>query len=113
MQIRGEKRSEIQWTTVEEAGYFLAANKSLPPPVFRCIVTGLVQTLDTEDLVKAFSPFGDVIDSKVLKERHTGKSKEFGFVTFSSEALALAAIEAMNGQDLQGRIITVFEAQST
>lgn len=42
-----------------------------------------------------------------MKDRETGRSRGFGFVTFSGEAEALAAIDALNEQDLDGRRIRV------
>ncbi|CAA7390414.1 unnamed protein product [Spirodela intermedia] len=42
----------------------------------------------------------------------TGRSKGFGFMTFSNEQVMNDAIKGMNGQDLDGRSITVNQAQS-
>lgn len=49
---------------------------------------------------------------QVINDRETGRSRGFGFVTFSNEKSMRDAIEGMNGQDLDGRNITVNEAQS-
>ncbi|CAA6657615.1 unnamed protein product [Spirodela intermedia] len=67
---------------------------------FRCFVGGLAWATDDRSLERAFSEFGEVIESKVINDRETGRSKGFGFVTFSNE------------QDLDGRSITVNQAQS-
>ncbi|KAF7840952.1 glycine-rich RNA-binding protein-like [Senna tora] len=79
---------------------------------YRCFVGGLAWATDNDALEKAFSPFGEIIESKVINDRETGRSRGFGFVTFSSEQALKDAIEGMNGQDLDGRNITVNEAQS-
>ncbi|GMH16256.1 hypothetical protein Nepgr_018097 [Nepenthes gracilis] len=79
---------------------------------WRCFVGGLDWGTDDQSLEKAFSPFGDVLESKVINDRETGRSRGFGFVTFGSEKAMRDAIEAMNGQNLDGRNITVNEAQS-
>jgi len=79
---------------------------------YRCFVGGLAWTTDGSSLEKAFSQFGDVIDSKIINDRETGRSRGFGFVTFGNEQAMKDAIEGMNGQDLDGRNITVNEAQS-
>ncbi|KNA21421.1 hypothetical protein SOVF_043360 isoform B [Spinacia oleracea] len=79
---------------------------------FRCFVGGLAWATDDEALNRAFSQFGQVTDSKVINDRETGRSRGFGFVTFSSKDELDAAIQAMNGSDLDGRQITVNEAQS-
>ncbi|KAI8585223.1 hypothetical protein HDU87_001392 [Geranomyces variabilis] len=60
-----------------------------------------------ESLYAAFSQFGSISDCLVLKDRETGRSRGFGFVTFAEEAQAQAAIDGMNDQDLDGRQIRV------
>ncbi|XP_062215000.1 glycine-rich RNA-binding protein 2-like [Phragmites australis] len=79
---------------------------------FRCFVGGLAWATDDQSLQQAFAPYGEVIDSKIINDRETGRSRGFGFVTFSSEQSMLDAIEAMNGKELDGRNITVNQAQS-
>ncbi|KAJ7978360.1 Glycine-rich RNA binding protein [Quillaja saponaria] len=79
---------------------------------YRCFVGGLAWATDNDALEKAFSPFGDIVESKIINDRETGRSRGFGFVTFATEQGMKDAIEAMNGQDLDGRNITVNEAQS-
>ncbi|XP_073143412.1 glycine-rich RNA-binding protein-like isoform X1 [Henckelia pumila] len=79
---------------------------------FRCFVGGLAWATTDQSLEQAFSQFGDVIESKVINDRETGRSRGFGFVTFKDEQSMKDAIEGMNGQDLDGRNITVNEAQS-
>ncbi|MQK22626.1 RNA-binding protein, partial [Escherichia coli] len=66
---------------------------------------------DSEALVKSFSPYAEIVDSKIINDRETGRSRGFGFVTFASEQSMRDAIEGLNGQDLDGRNITVNEAQ--
>ena len=64
--------------------------------------------LDMRDL---FAKFGTVADAKLVTDRDTGRPRGFGFVEMSTDAEATAAIEGLNGQDLQGRALTVNEAQ--
>jgi len=62
----------------------------------------------TDDhLNQAFSQYGTVTDHIVMVDRETGRSRGFGFVTFSSESEAQAAITALHDQDLDGRRIKV------
>ncbi|XP_027353976.1 glycine-rich RNA-binding, abscisic acid-inducible protein-like isoform X4 [Abrus precatorius] len=79
---------------------------------FRCFVGGLAWATDNDALEKAFSSFGEIVESKVINDRETGRSRGFGFVTFATEQAMKDAIEGMNGQNLDGRNITVNEAQS-
>ncbi|KAJ4962537.1 hypothetical protein NE237_022476 [Protea cynaroides] len=60
----------------------------------------------------AFSQYGEIIESKIISDRETGRSRGFGFVTFRDEQSMRDAIEGMNGQDLDGRNITVNQAQT-
>ncbi|CAG8028867.1 unnamed protein product [Penicillium salamii] len=59
------------------------------------------------ELADAFSKHGQIVDHIVMTDRETGRSRGFGFVTFSAEEEAQAAIAAMNESDLDGRRITV------
>ncbi|KAJ7770475.1 hypothetical protein B0H16DRAFT_1515610, partial [Mycena metata] len=68
-------------------------------------------TDDSLNQVGTFSAHGEVTDSIVMKDRETGKSRGFGFVTFSTDAEAQKAIDCMNDQDLDGRQIRVNIAQ--
>ncbi|KAK9136347.1 hypothetical protein Syun_015677 [Stephania yunnanensis] len=133
---------------------------------YRCFVGGLAWATDDHSLEKAFSQYGEILESKVcyqqkqrsdqagseriielirlylsvlkldldrksfrsgsviesdpvcrscvqiISDRETGRSRGFGFVTFASEQAMRDAIESMNGQELDGRSITVNEAQS-
>jgi RNA recognition motif-containing protein len=69
-------------------------------------------SFDTTDqeLEQAFSAHGEVASALVVKDRHTDRSRGFGFVEFAQEADAKTAKEAMNGQDLGGRALKVDEA---
>lgn len=77
----------------------------------KLFVGSLAWGTSDQNLRDAFEPFGEVTDAKVITDRDTGRSRGFGFVTFSSEEDADAAIEAMHGAELDGRNIAVNEAQ--
>ncbi|KIO30897.1 hypothetical protein M407DRAFT_241996 [Tulasnella calospora MUT 4182] len=70
-------------------------------------VGGLSWNTTDDSLHQAFSEFGQVTDSIVMKDRETGRSRGFGFVTFSTEDEANAAIAGLHEQDLDGRRIKV------
>ncbi|XAR59546.1 hypothetical protein NMG60_11015420 [Bertholletia excelsa] len=79
---------------------------------YRCFVGGLAWATDDQSLERAFAQYGEVVESKIINDRETGRSRGFGFVTFRDEQSMRDAIEGMNGQNLDGRNITVNEAQS-
>ena len=74
-------------------------------------VGNLAYSVRDESLQEAFGQFGAVTSAKVMMDRETGRSKGFGFVEMSSPAEAQAAMNAMNGQPLEGRAIVVNEAR--
>jgi RNA recognition motif-containing protein len=63
------------------------------------------------DLVEMFSEHGSVTAANVVLDRDTGRSRGFGFVEMGDDD-ARKAIEALNGQDLDGRAINVNEARA-
>jgi cold-inducible RNA-binding protein len=73
----------------------------------RLYVGNLAWTTSSDSLKNAFSTSGKVVDAKVMTDRESGRSRGFGFVTFSSDQEANAAVERMNNQDLDGRSIKV------
>jgi len=74
-------------------------------------VGGLPYATTDEQLQQLFSAHGTVESARVITDKFTGRSKGFGFVEMSSGAEAQAAIQALNGTDLEGRNLTVNEAR--
>lgn len=68
---------------------------------------------NTTDMLlrQAFEAFGPVMEAKVVLDRETGRSRGFGFVTFTDAAHAQQALTELDGQSLDGRTIRVNEAQ--
>ena len=65
----------------------------------------------TEDgLRQAFAAYGEVTRVNIITDRETGRPRGFGFVEMATDEEAQAAIEALNGKDLDGRQIRVAEA---
>ncbi len=64
-----------------------------------------------EALQDEFSAHGQVEEVAVITDRDTGRPRGFAFVTMSNDEEARAAIESMNGRELDGRTITVNEAK--
>ena len=63
----------------------------------------------SEDLEQLFGQHGTVSRAQVMSDRETGRSRGFGFVEMDDGADA--AIQALNGNQFQGRALTVNEAR--
>ncbi|MDZ7879900.1 MAG: RNA-binding protein [Saprospiraceae bacterium] len=65
----------------------------------------------TEVLRETFEQYGTVESASVIMDRETGRSKGFGFVEMPNDAEAQAAINALEGSDLDGKTIAVKKAE--
>ena len=74
-------------------------------------VGNLSFNIDDEKLREIFSKFGDVEEATIIKDKYSGRSKGFGFVTFSDDAAANKAIKEMNDKEVDGRALKVNEAR--
>ena len=70
-------------------------------------VGNLAWSVTNEDLRDLFSQFGTVKTAQVIDDRETGRSRGFGFVEMENDEEAQKAIEALNGNDHEGRQLTV------
>jgi len=64
-----------------------------------------------EDLERVFAQYGEVISSRVITDRETGRSRGFGFVEVADQD-AEQIIAALNGTEMEGRVLTVNEAKA-
>lgn len=64
-----------------------------------------------EDLQTLFAQCGAIEEAIIVKDKMSGRSKGFGFVTFAEEASAEDAIAKLNGYETNGRKIAVSEAR--
>lgn len=71
----------------------------------------LAYSVTDQSLEELFSEFGTVTSARVIQDRDTGRSKGFGFVEMSTNEESSAAIEALNGKEIDGRAVTVNEAR--
>ncbi len=70
-------------------------------------VGNLTFNTTSADLERLFAEHGEVTKAQVITDRDTGRSRGFGFVEMSTSAAANAAIDALNGQNVDGRALTV------
>ena len=57
------------------------------------------------------APFGTLVSANVATERSSGASKGFGFLEFSNEDEARAAITGLDGRDVNGQALKVNESR--
>jgi cold-inducible RNA-binding protein len=77
----------------------------------KLFVGNLSFSVNDQTLLDTFSQCGTVESAKVITDRDSGRSKGFGFVEFSSDSEAQAAISKFNGAEHEGRAMTVNEAK--
>lgn len=74
-------------------------------------VGNLSYKVSDQDLQKVFEKFGEVASSKVIKDRETGRSKGFAFVEMEDDKEAQAAIDELDGSEINGRAVKVNKAR--
>ena len=73
----------------------------------KLFVGNLSWNVRDDELKNAFAPHGTVEEAVVIMDRMKNRSKGFGFVTMSTEEEAQKAMEALNGQEIDGRAVNV------
>jgi RNA recognition motif-containing protein len=74
-------------------------------------VGGLPFSATEAQLTEIFAAHGAVTSAKIITDKFSGQSRGFGFVEMSDDTEALAAIEKLNGSDMESRKLTVNEAR--
>lgn len=74
-------------------------------------IGGISYSTTQDGLKDFFSQAGNVTSATIIMDRETGKSKGFGFVEMASEQEAQAAIEMLDGKELDGRTLKVMIAR--
>lgn len=77
----------------------------------KLFIGSLAWATTDDSLRDFFAQAGNVVSANVIVDRDTNRSKGFGFVEMGSEEEAKAAIDQLNGKDLDGRAIVVNEAR--
>jgi len=70
-------------------------------------VGNLSYSTSDQDIRTAFSQYGTVDSADVIMDRGTGRSKGFGFVEMSVDTEGQAAIDGLNGKEVDGRALNV------
>ncbi|PKA63817.1 KH domain-containing protein [Apostasia shenzhenica] len=99
--------SNLPWATGSTAGNTQANSLKKEYDETNLYIGYLPPNFDDDSLIRLFSPFGDIVMAKVIKDRVTGLSKGYGFVKYSDVNMANQAIASMNGYHLEGRVIAV------
>jgi RNA recognition motif-containing protein len=76
----------------------------------KLFVAKLPQHITSERLKAMFEAYGQVVDAKIIMDRETNKSKCYGFVEMADGTSGNAAIEHLNGSQMEGKEILVKES---
>ena len=74
-------------------------------------VGGLPYSTQEDALRELFAQAGGVTSATIIMDKMSGRSKGFGFVEMSTEEEAQKAVSMLNGQEFEGRKLTVNEAR--
>lgn len=77
----------------------------------KIFVGNISNRVTTEALQQAFAAFGQVASAEIIKDKFSGESKGFGFVEMPTKSEAQAAMSGLNGQEMEGKRLTVNEAR--
>ena len=77
----------------------------------KLFVGNLAFSVSDDSLRARFAEFGEIASVKVVRDAETGRSRGFGFVEFTDDGKAIEAVSALNGQELEGRAMSVSEAR--
>ncbi|MEK6952331.1 MAG: RNA-binding protein [Nanoarchaeota archaeon] len=79
--------------------------------VMKVYIGNLAFSVDSEGLKALFSNYESITEVTVISDKFSGRSKGFGFITFSDDEEAKKAISEMNGKEIEGRALKVNEAR--
>ncbi|KAL4578482.1 hypothetical protein LXL04_014605 [Taraxacum kok-saghyz] len=82
-----------------------------PETEYKLFVGNLSWSVTSESLTEKFSEHGNVVGARVLYDGETGRSRGYGFVSYSTKSEMETALEALDGVELEGRSVRVSLAQ--
>ncbi|CAN1161319.1 Glycine-rich RNA-binding protein 4, mitochondrial [Linum perenne] len=95
-------------TSVAGKAYAAVHNATSPPgPNSKLFVAGLSWSVNEKSLQDAFSSFGEVTEVRIAYDKESGRSRGFGFVSFTKEEQAMIAKNAMDGKAFLGRPLSI------
>ncbi|KAG6753937.1 hypothetical protein POTOM_041944 [Populus tomentosa] len=97
----------LRQTTSKQMASEISASRPSIYQAMRCMSSSKLLVGDDNSLKKAFDKYGNVVKARIIMDRETGRSRGFGFVTYTSSEEASSAIQALDGQDLYGRRVRV------
>jgi RNA recognition motif-containing protein len=101
------------WIFLEHASQYCGVRFGVLFAMSKKLFVGGLSWGTTDDgLHQAFERFGEIVEAKVITDRETGRSRGFGFVSFTNDDSAINAATEMNGAMLDGRTIRVNEAEN-
>ena len=77
----------------------------------KLFVGSLAYSVTDAELEEFFASVGQVASARVIIDRDTNRSRGYGFVEMENDADAKAAIDQLNGKELNGRPVVVNEAR--
>lgn len=82
-----------------------------PETKYKLFVGNLSWSVTSESLTKAFQEYGNVVGARVLYDGETGRSRGYGFVSYSTQGEMETALQSLDGVELEGRAMRVSVAQ--
>ncbi|KAG1359136.1 heterogeneous nuclear ribonucleoprotein Q [Cocos nucifera] len=78
---------------------------ALPPHGSEVFIGGLLRDATEEDLRELCEAFGEIHDVRLVKDKDTGESKGFAFITFTNKDAAQKAIEELHDKEFKERTL--------
>ena len=70
-------------------------------------ISGFPKEVTEGDLVIVFSQYGEIVDCRIVRDKKTGKSKDFGYICYEDQRSTILAVDNLNGIKIGGNIILV------
>ena len=73
----------------------------------KLFIGGIAPQADEMGLAELVGPYGDIVTVKIVRDKATRKSKGFAFIEMASREAAELAVDALDGQFINGKELTV------